>query len=114
MLSYECGVGQADQTRAITLMCTPGCTSAINSIMCKEAGITEEKVNRKSLCGDIDPKTKKPRKDSAQPIMCQNGLRTMCGIDTDVGAVCRLNISGCHPQRLKAPGFNPCAHKVKS
>ena len=41
MLSYECGVGAADQQRAMKLLCTPGCTDALNTLMCKEAGITE-------------------------------------------------------------------------
>ena len=83
MLSYECGVGGADQDMAMKLLCTPRCTSAINSVMCKEAGITEEKINRKALCGDIDPKTKKPKTDSAQPLLCQKGLNDVCGIDTE-------------------------------
>jgi hypothetical protein len=30
-----------------------GCSLAINSPMCKEAGITDDKINRKSLCGGV-------------------------------------------------------------
>lgn len=33
MLSYECGVGQGDQTRAIKLMCTPGQGTTTTSVL---------------------------------------------------------------------------------
>eukprot|EP00227_Mantoniella_beaufortii_P010369 CAMPEP_0197592788 /NCGR_PEP_ID=MMETSP1326-20131121/15807_1 /TAXON_ID=1155430 /ORGANISM="Genus nov. species nov., Strain RCC2288" /LENGTH=658 /DNA_ID=CAMNT_0043158559 /DNA_START=185 /DNA_END=2161 /DNA_ORIENTATION=- len=84
MLDYECGVSnRGDHHRAVELMCTDKCTQAIQSVMCQEAGITEEKINRKSMCGEVNPKSKKFDKDSARPVECQKGLKTVCGIDTD-------------------------------
>jgi hypothetical protein len=38
---------------------------------------------RSLLLGDTDAKTGKPKKDSARPINCQKGLKTVCGIDIE-------------------------------
>ena len=51
--------------------------------MCQEAGITEDKVGRHKYCGEIDEETGMPKKNSAQPLICQKGLKTVCGIDVE-------------------------------
>ena len=84
-LARACGIGEdADPEVVIKKACTRACTNIVHGDHCKRAGITDKKLKRHLLCGEIDPKTRELKPDTPRPKLCQRGLKTICGVDGDI------------------------------